>query len=283
MIVFGLTGWCNADLPAINCRSKIRFDSLPAIKTYGVKLNVTDMRRAVHFYCNILGYTLVRVSPDSTFAALSYQSGTTKLFLNKVRNLLPERLEDAHPSFSMQVNNLDNTIWKLKKLNVEFAEKEKRKEGVGYAIYIRDPFGKVISLLQQTIVKTDSFVEPKIYNYGYYISNMDTARDFYTNRLGFYSLTDRYLPYDMPLGTEKSFAFMLHYREGVEPVKNRSSDYQHTVIIFQASDLESVVTELTRKGIRFVNQGIQNTTLGRSIGFTDPFGIISEIVDANFR
>ena len=260
---------------------KVTFDSLPAINTFGVKLNVTDMTRAIDFYCYRLGYKLVQASPDSTFVSLSYPGATTKLFLHKVRNLLPERLEDAHPSFSMQVNNLDSTIMKLKVLNVEFAEKEKRKEGVGYAIYIRDPFGKLISLLQQTIVKTESFIEPRIYNYGFYISNMDTARDFYCNRLGFRSISDRYLPYDIPLAANKTFAFMLHYREMVEPIKNRSSDFQHTVIIFKSSDIESAVKELTGRGIRVDKKGIQKTPLGKSISFTDPFGIVSEIVDAN--
>lgn len=195
---------------------------------YGIRINITDMNKAIHFYGDILGYQPGESTRDSTLIALSYSGPATKLFLNKVRNLLPERLEDARPSFSMQVNNLDSTIAKLKTWNIEFAENEKRKEGVGYAIYIKDPFGKMISLMQQTIIKPEHFTEPKIYNYGFNVSNMDTAIHFYCSRLGFYPITDRYLPYDVPLGINKSFAYMLHYREMVEPIKNHSSDYQHT-------------------------------------------------------
>jgi hypothetical protein len=70
-----------------------------------------------------------------------------------------------NPRLTLQVNDLGQSIAKLKSGGVRFAEAEPRKEAVGNAIFILDPFGRRISLMHQTIVKAPTFKEPRIYNF----------------------------------------------------------------------------------------------------------------------
>lgn len=39
--------------------------------------------------------------------------------------------------------------------------------------------------MHQTIVKVEPFEEPKIYNFGFLVPDMQMGRDFYTGKLGF--------------------------------------------------------------------------------------------------
>ena len=54
--------------------------------------------------------------------------------------------------------------------------------------------------MHQTIVKVEPFKEPGIYNFGLLIPDMNVARDFYPNRLGFVVRSEKYLPKDLQLG-----------------------------------------------------------------------------------
>ncbi|HEX8920305.1 MAG TPA: VOC family protein, partial [Pyrinomonadaceae bacterium] len=192
------------------------------IRTHGVKINVDDMEKALSFYSGKLGFEVEDRSGYPNYVVLK-SGDREKLILNRVKKLKALGRTDTQLSFTLQVNDLDQTIERMKALGVEFGEKERRKEAVGLAIFIKDPFGRLISLMHQTIVKVEPFKEPKIYNFGFLIPDMQAGRDFYGNKLGFVVRSERYLPLDLPLGhKDKSFAFMLHYRPGVMAVK---SDY----------------------------------------------------------
>lgn len=54
--------------------------------------------------------------------------------------------------------------------------------------------------MHQTIVRVEPFKEPKLYNFGYRVPEMQAARDFYANKLGFIARSEKYLPLDLPLG-----------------------------------------------------------------------------------
>jgi catechol 2,3-dioxygenase-like lactoylglutathione lyase family enzyme len=169
----------------------------------------------------------------------------------------------------------------MKSLGVEFAETEKRKEGVGYAISIRDPFGRSISMMHQTIRKMDPFKEPKLYNFGYGIPDMETARDFYCNKLGFGVWSEKYLPLDLPLAhQDKTFAFMLHYRAGIKPIK---SEYprlmRFNTIVYETDKLATVVSELKKSGVKILTERTQKSPQGSYVVFEDPFGNVSELLE----
>ena len=250
------------------------------IRTHGVKINVDEMEKALSFYNGKLGFEVEDRSGYPNYVVL--KSGEhEKLILNRVKKLKALGPTDTQLSFTLQVNDLDQAIGRMKALGVEFGEKERRKEAVGNAIYIKDPFGRLISLMHQTIVKVEPFKEPRIYNFGFLIPDMQTGRDFYSNKLGFVVRSEKYLPLDLPLGhKDKSFAFMLHYRPGVTLVK---SDYPRAAafntLVFETYSLPAAVKELTARGVKILTGKPQKDAGGNYVVFEDSFGNVSELLE----
>lgn len=246
----------------------------PAIRTQAVKLNVEDMDKALRFYCDKLGFEVESREkyPQQVFLKTNSR---IKLILSLAKNIQKPAPEDASISFTLQVNDLDQAIARMKSLGVEFVDKERRKEGVGFAISIRDPFGRSISMMHQTIVKVEPFKEPRIYNFGYKVPDMQSARDFYAGRLGFVERSEKYLPLDMPLGhADNSFAFMLHYRQGVKSVKSAYPKAAPlNLIVFETDNLRQMVSAMKESGVR-----VLSAESGQVI-FEDPFGNISELIE----
>ena len=250
----------------------------PAVIPCGVKINVTDMDKAIDFYVDKLGFSIASGNKKPAMVFLSVQADRSIVVLNLVRNLLPEGANESRAEFTLQVNDLDSAVEKLKKKGIDFGNAVKRKEGVGYAIFCKDPFNTSISLMHQTIVAVPHFPEPQIYNYGLLIPDMNAGRDFY-KQLGFIEKTERYLPLDMPLyNPDGSFAFMLHYREKVEPVIQNSAGNEHIVLLFKTDDLGKTIKRLKGK-VQFIQKDIQRNESGPFISFADNTGFISELIE----
>jgi catechol 2,3-dioxygenase-like lactoylglutathione lyase family enzyme len=252
----------------------------PLIRTHGVKVNVDDMEKALAFYEGKLGFEAEDRSGGPDYVVLK-SGDREKLILNRVEKLRALGPKDTQLSFTLQVNDLDQTVERMKALGVEFAEKERRKEAVGNAIFIKDPFGRRISLMHQTIVKVEPFKEPKLYNFGFLVPDMQAGRDFYSSKLGFVVRSEKYLPLDLPLGhPDKSFAFMLHYRPGVARVK---SDYPRAAafntLVFETDDLPAAARELAARGVKILAQHARRGARGSYLVFEDPFGNVSELLE----
>jgi predicted enzyme related to lactoylglutathione lyase len=134
--------------------------------------------------------------------------------------------------------------------------------------------------MHQTVVKTEPFKEPKIYNFGYLVPDMQIGRDFYSNKLGFVVRSERYLPKDLPLGHKnKSFAFMLHYRPGVESVR---TDYPRVTafntLVFETFNLAAATEELKKNGVKILSAH-KKSRAGNYVLIEDPFGNVSELVE----
>lgn len=255
-------------------------DERGLLRTYGIKLNVDDMVKAKDFYVGKLGFEIDEEKSDADVVTLN-TDGRIRLILKKVSRLRTSSETDTGVSFTLQVNDLDEAIKRMRATGVEFAESKPRKEGVGNAIYIRDPFGRKISLMHQTIVKVEPFKEPKIYNFGFYIPDMDKARDFYSKKLGFVERTDRYLPLDMPLGqADGTFGFMLHQRESVTSIKNGYPDTMpYNMIVFETSDMAKTLEIVSKMSISIADRARSKNGQIHSIVIEDPFGNITEIIE----
>lgn len=254
-------------------------DSAPlAIRTYGVRINVTDMDKAIDFYSRQLGFEIESKRYYPNLVELK-SNDHNKLVLKLVRNLVAEGPKDVKAGLTLQVNDYDKAVAGLKERGVDFGTNVKRKEGVGYSIYFSDPFGTQLSTMQVTVVKEEPFAEPRIYNYGILVPDMDKAREFF-KKLGFVERSERYLPLDMPLGhPDKTFGFMLHFREGTEALHYNTSNDEHIVILFKTDDLDSVVGQMKKAGIETVQTKVQESELGRYISFRDPFGMVYELLE----
>ncbi len=263
LFVYGLTtGVAQTDAPL-------------ALRTHGLKINVDDMDKAIVFYCDKLGFE-IESRQDYPREVFLKTSGRIKLSLRQVKKLQPPGPADTRVSFTLQVNDLDQAIASLTARGVEFLTPEKRKEGIGFSTAIKDPFGGRLSLIHVTVSNVPTFKEPKLYNFGFYIPEMDGARSFYAKQLGLVELTDRFLPLDLPLGhADKSFAFMLHYRSGeTQAVRSGYPKVwsSHTVV-FETPDLKAAAAALKQRGVKLLSeQG--------PVVFADPFGNVSELVEA---
>jgi catechol 2,3-dioxygenase-like lactoylglutathione lyase family enzyme len=201
--------------------------------------------------------------------------------LNLVAQLRAHAPNDTRLSFTLQVNDLDAAIERMKARGVELGAQARRKEAVGDAIFIRDPFGRLISLMHQTVVQVAPFQEPKLYNFGFLVPDMQTGRDFYSTKLGFVVRSERYLPLDLPLGhKDQSFAFMLHYRPGVTPVKSgypRAAAFN--TLVFETANLSAAVKELRARGVKILSRRPLKGVEGSYVVFEDPFGNVSELLE----
>jgi catechol 2,3-dioxygenase-like lactoylglutathione lyase family enzyme len=253
----------------------------PLLRTRALKINVDDMEKALSFYAGKLGFEVADRAEYPRRVVLKTDD-RVKLILSKVGRLQKAGPSDTQVGLTLQVNDLDEAIRRMKSAGVEFAESERRKEGVGYAISIRDPFGRRISLMHQTVVKVEPFKEPKLYNFGFLIPDMAAARDFYSNRLGFVVRSEKYLPLDLPLGhADNSFGFMLHYRPGVRSI---NSEYPRAepfyTVVFETDDLRQSLGALTSRGIKNITKKLAAGGDLDALVFEDPFGNVSELVQA---
>lgn len=237
-----------------------------SLKIYGVKIKVKDLELAKRFYTETLGFNIDNSVKNNNQIQLYTNSIKIILELDETMIILPIK-SISQVSLTMQVNDLDETYKILTKKGITFLSDKKRKEGVGFSMKIFDPFGNQISLLQQTTSNTPQIVEPKIYNCGYYISNMGEARKFYTSIIGFIELTNRYLPDDMPLSySDKTFAFILH--------KTRKEfnhfNTENMKIVFFTDDINSFLKTIQENNI---NHSVSKNV----VLFTDDSGIQSEV------
>ncbi len=250
------------------------------LRTYGLKINVDDMEKAISFYVGKLGFEIEDKSNYPNRVSLK-TNDSIKLILNKVKKLQIIAPTDTQIGLTLQINDLDRSIERMKASGLDFGNNQRRKEGVGNAISFNDPFGRTISMMHQTIVKVAPFTEPKIYNYGVLVPDMSAARAFYSKKLGFVERSENYLPLDMPLGhADKTFAFMLHVRPDVKSLKPEYPKAMPAfMMIFKTADLEKALTEMKQNGVKILENKKAKNENPPTVIFEDPFGNISEIVE----
>jgi predicted enzyme related to lactoylglutathione lyase len=248
-----------------------------SLRVSALKINVDDMDKGLSFYVEKLGFEIADKSGYPTEVVLS-TNDTFKLILHRVAHVRGAAPAETQVGLTLQVNDLDQSIVKMKSMNVSFGEAKPRREAVGNAIFIVDPFGMKISLMHETVVKNEPFKEPRIYNFGVLIPDMKRGREFYADKLGFVVRSEKYLPLDLPLGhSDKIFAFMLHYRPGVTSIR---SEYPKAApfitMVFEATDPSRTVAKLRRSGVKVIASG--SSKPGKIVVIEDPFGNVSEIV-----
>ncbi|MEW6280748.1 MAG: VOC family protein [Candidatus Eremiobacterota bacterium] len=108
---------------------------------------VSDMRRSVDFYQNLLGLKLKFQTPGWT----EFDTGSTTLALHIAEPGTPAATEPRAGSctFGFSVEDLDQTFQQLKERGVRFVREPelRQKEGIRLAVCL-DPDGLPISLAQ---------------------------------------------------------------------------------------------------------------------------------------
>ncbi len=248
-----------------------------SLRTSAIRINVDDMEKARNFYVETLGFGVEDESkiPMQVFLTTNDR---VNLILNKVEKLRKWSASETKIQLALQVNDLDQSIKRMRARKITFAGGI-QKAGVGQYIRILDPFGREISLLHQTVVKTPTFREPKVYNFGVLVPDMKAGIEFYSKKLGFVVRSKSYLPAALPLGhTDGSFGFMLHHQNGIEPIKRSFPDESpFNTMVFEAANVEAVYRGLSDRQVKIIDKKYSLTKKINSFSFEDPFGNVSEV------
>ncbi len=223
------------------------------LKFHGVKIKVVDMNEAIDFYVHKLGFQVQSQDefPDQVILKTNSFPVYLELTKNNSSSVYPK---EARTGLVLQTNKLLPKIDELREEGIEFYDSLLTRNGVGISIPFEDPFGNVLHLIEVQIWPVDGFNEPRVYNAGVTIADMDTAIDFYINKLGFLVWSKNYLPDALPLKHEdESFAFMIHYEDGLAPNSIRYSLEAHTLLMFETLDLDIYRKELKSKGVSIID------------------------------
>lgn len=223
------------------------------LKFHGVKIKVAEMNEALGFYVEKLGFKVD--SSDGFPNRVVLKTNSFPIYLELAeRTNKSEYPKEARTGLTLQTNKLLLKIDELREKGIEFHEPYLSKNGVGIAIPFKDPFGNVLSLMEVQVRDIPEFEEPRVYNAGVTILDMDSAIGFYTSKLGFQEWSRNYLPDALPLKhTEGSFAFMIHYKEGLIPSSIDYPQETQTILVFETPDLANTKAELIRKGVTVIH------------------------------
>lgn len=257
----------------------------PLFRAYGVKINVSDMEAGLAFYNGVLGFAVesrekfpaaVTLKPDErhyTHITLVQQPRTGSTLYRR----------DTHTSFTLWTSDVRAFIVKAAKARMRLMENHVRIEQVGLAATFTDPWGSPFSVMDTTVRPETLPSEPRIYNYGFYLpmNAYPKAREFWCDRLGFVTLTDRYLPLDQAVfSADKQWGFMLHMREGAQPAKGDYPGFTMPVIQLATPDLDAALTKLKEAGAEILLAAPATDAFGRRYtAFREPFGVPIEVVE----
>lgn len=243
------------------------------LKVYAIQINVLHMDKAVRFYSKKIGFKVK--SKTDQYAELDNKG--IKLILYKVSKLRKDQFpKETRTSLSFHTNDLDSLMADYKAKDISLVA-GKVENGVGYAATYQDPFGNKINFMEQSKFPVPRFKEPMIYNVGLSVNNLEKAKAFYCDILGFTVRSTKFLP-ALPLGyADGNFAFMLH-KKSVIPATYNIEDTQ-LMMVFSVPNIKSLSEKLKDK----VGSQLKITTNPETgipiLYLTDPFGNVFKIIE----
>lgn len=240
------------------------------LKVYGVQINVLDIDQALDFYSRKIGFEI----KSKTSKNAELENKGIKLFLNRVSKLRNNNFpKETRTSLSLHTNNLDSLMTNFKSTGLDFVE-DKVENGVGFASIYQDPFGNKINFMEQSKFPVSRFNEPKIYNVGLSVDNLEKAKKFYCEGLGFRVRSTKFLP-ALPMGyKDGTFAFMLH-KKNVRPTTYGIEETQ-IMMVFCTSNIKSLIKRLKKVEIEILTKRYEKGS--PAIFLTDPFGNMCKII-----
>ncbi len=263
-------------LSAIAATAAAASDEASAIRFHGVKIKVADMQQALAFYRDVIGYRSQAIGPD----LVRLLDPTTNLYLQQAGRTRAADAAASRTVTGFQANDLKEAMNRFKGQSRRLTFDPIRKNGVGIATTFRDPSGNLLYLLEQQVGSPSPFREPRVYNAGFQVNDAEAAKRFYSGILGFVSRSDRYFP-AIPMGHgDGSFAFMLHESKQLTPAQVDYPRDTQVLVVFETKDLTAAAALLQSKGVEFLDTERRRTSIGRTMAFRDPFGIVSELLEA---
>lgn len=121
------------------------------IKNIGhLAFSVSDMEKSLHFYCDQLGFThLFQLKDSSGNPWINYLKITERQFIELFygNNLKPGDNASYH-HLCLEVDDIKATVRELESRGVVFAQQIMQGSDKNYQIWIKDPDGNPIELMQ---------------------------------------------------------------------------------------------------------------------------------------
>ncbi len=245
-------------------------DQGPEFRFHGLKIFVEDLEESRQFYSEELGF---RPNADSKTI---YETGAWPLYLEEAESSVSTKYPtESRTGLTVQTFKLLPRMERLRSQNVPFYDSLLARNGVGISIPFKDPSGNAINLMEVQVRPVPLFEGVKIYNCGVTVPDMDTAIDFYVGLLGFNEWSRNYLPAALPLKHgDNSFAFMIHYKEGITKSSVDYGEQPHFSLILETESLEKAKQFLSDEAIEFFEK--ESKIIAR-----DPFGNYFEIIPSS--
>jgi lactoylglutathione lyase len=112
-----------------------------------IQFNVSDMDKAIDFYCNTLGFEVKTREYYPELVLLDHE-GPSVLLCQVDRPTDIDYPNEAQTLINIQVEDLRKTMSELKSKGIEFIHSEPQTCPAGIYAAIRDPFGNVMELLE---------------------------------------------------------------------------------------------------------------------------------------
>jgi pimeloyl-ACP methyl ester carboxylesterase/catechol 2,3-dioxygenase-like lactoylglutathione lyase family enzyme len=253
-------------------RSPAKSSRNAGLAVLGVRVGVTDVPDAVHFYSPTLGFEVV----EQTSELAVLHNGAFLMVLRQSDEASKVRFPgDAEAHLLFHVRSLKEALEELTEGKVATVDNLPRPAESGVFLTIKDRAGNLQELMEYRPRHLD-LPKAEILEIAVEVPSLQRAREFYCRKLGF-------SPGEA--GTEPA-SLQLH-APGVATIRLRETASRPsaaaypkesaTVILLGASDLRAEMAALQKRGVRFLGP-VRSSPLGRYAAFRDPAGNVLELL-----
>ncbi len=256
-------------------------------------VKVTDMEKALEFYCGLIGFKKVfEISDDEGKPWIVYVKICSNAFLELFHDGVKDR-DRAYASgvigyhhYCISVGDIQALAERLYGKGIISEPKPGEGKDLNRNIWIHDPDGNAVEFVQYNPASPHMKANAAKYDYSekgytgighmaYTVQDMGKSLDFYVNKLGFtkiYELDDEQgKPWLIYLRVKDGTYIELFYG-GVESVqiKHESAGFMHTC--FECEDVYKTVEDLRAKGVPIDVEPSQGKDLNYQAWTHDPDG-----------
>jgi catechol 2,3-dioxygenase-like lactoylglutathione lyase family enzyme len=253
----------------------------PLLRAHGVRINVPDLDQAVAFYVDALGFEVERRERDAVGLRPDERHYTHVTLVRQPRSVLAASTLSARSGLTLRTKDIHDFVARAGERRIRLLESQIRTEQVGLAISFADPFGTAMSVMDEARKTAPVRPGASIYNFSLYLpeDGYSRAREFWVDRLGFVTRTDRFLPRDQPLfDAAGQWGFMLHMRAGVVASALPYAGYPQPLMQLATGALDAAVDRLRAAGAEFLS-GCYDAFGRRCVAFREPFGTPIEVIE----